>query len=169
MPGPICRRPRWNHRRHDCRFLAWCSDVRLPLRYAGQTPIDHDRLLSLDHWFDNHLRCRKYPYVDRRTYHQRIVRGNPVRTGSRVHQRVRATCQAWSSGWSSAVGDHMGHFNSLLVSFPESEDPDTANMLQRFVRCFIRWRFEPKCRQLQCSCLPHSVSPVKFVPVVNHN
>jgi hypothetical protein len=121
MPGPICRRPRWNHCCHDSRFLARRSGIGLPLRYARPTPIDYDRLRSLDRWFDHYMRCRKHPYVDCRTYHQRIVRGNPVCTGSRVHQRVRAACQAWSSGWSSAVGDHMGYFDPLLASSNRSQ------------------------------------------------
>ena len=118
----------WHYRCDDCRFLGWCFGLRLHFRYARQATVDHDWLRALDHWLDHYLRGSEYPDVDRRTYHQRSLRGRPVGAGSCVHQRVRAAYQARSSGWSSAVGYYMGYLDPVLVSvFPKSDCRDIAD------------------------------------------
>ena len=86
MLWPECRCYGRNHRCDDCWLLGWCSGLWLPLGHAGQTTIDHDWLRALDHWFDHYLRSSEHPYVDRRTYNQRSLRGCPVRAGPCVHQ-----------------------------------------------------------------------------------
>lgn len=164
MLGPECRHNGRHHCCDDCWLLGWCFGLWLHLGYDGQTTIDHDWMCALDYWFDHHLRSSKHSDVDRRAYHQWSLCGYPVRAGTCVHQRVRAAYQAWSSGWSSAVGYYMGNLDTVLVSCLKFLDGnDTANQKQRLVRRFFRRWIQPKCRQLQRVCLQNPVSPYQIV------
>lgn len=116
MLGSECRHNGRHHCCDDCWLLGWCFGLWLHLGYDGQTTIDHDWMRALDYWFDHHLRSSEHSDVDRRAYHQWSLCGYPVRAGTCLHQRVRAAYQAWSSGWSSAVGYHMGNLDPVLVS-----------------------------------------------------
>ena len=116
MRWSYCRRSRWHHCCYDRWFLGWRAGLWILVRHAGQETINHDRLHHLDHRLHHRLRSTEHSHADRRKNHQRYLRRYPVRTGTSLHQRMRAAHQAWTLGRFATMGHHLGYPYSLLVS-----------------------------------------------------